>query len=96
MGYDRIEVPPYTGSCESAAEALIDELRMNVHFDDVDARTCRFCFKADWESTVVDYDVEWDELAGWHRGECWLTLVALEHDPSRFSDDLVFYEREEA
>ena len=93
--YSRIDLPPYSGDKEPDTFALMDALNMNIYFDDIDARTCRFCFKEDWESPIVDYDVEFDELERWHRGECGLTLVALEHDPSRFSADLTFYEREE-
>ena len=85
--YKHIVLEPYSGDCGFDIHALVEELGMNVYFDDVDARTCRFCFKADEASPIVDYDVEWDTLERWHRGECGLELTALEHDPERFADD---------
>ena len=86
--YKHIVLEPYSGDCGFDIHALVEELGMNVYFDDVDARTCRFCFKADEASPIVDYDVDWDTLERWHKGECGLELTALPHDPARFADDL--------
>ena len=90
MWYELIRLEPYAGSAESDVLALVETLNMNVYFDDVDCRSCRFCFKLDAESPIVDYDIGWDELEAWFRGEVGLVLEAFEHDPSRFSSDLYF------
>lgn len=83
--WERIELQPYTGN-EGMCAALGDELGMNIYFDDVDASTCRFCFQADNDSPLVDYEITWEELEEWHEGERGLVLTAIEHDPSRFPE----------
>lgn len=90
--YETIELEPYAGGEESPVFALTEVLNMNIHFDDVNSDTCRFCFREDWDSPIVDYDVTFEELDEWFDGKAPLTLTALEHDPSRF-EDLVFFEK---
>jgi len=88
--YELIELEPYDGDCESPIFALVDAINMNVHFDDVNCDTCRFCFKADLDSPIVDYDITFEELDEWFEGKSPLVLRAIEHDEERFRD-LVFY-----
>lgn len=89
--YEKIELAPYAGNERySIIDALVSALDMNIYFDDVDASTCRFCFKADQDAPIVDYDIEWSALENWFEGKRSLTLEAQEHDPERFADDLKF------
>lgn len=90
--YEHIELEPYAGEHEGALGALVESLGMNIHFDDVNTETCRFCFREDWDSPIVDYDVPFEELDEWHAGRIPLVLDALEHDESRFPDLLFFGE----
>ena len=90
MWYELIRLKPYAGDESCGIDALIKTLNMNVYFDDIDCRSCRFCFQLDTESPIVDYDIGWDELESWFRGETRLVLEAVEHDPSRFSSDMYF------
>lgn len=84
-----ITLDPYTGSNPTPVGALIDDIGLNIYFDDVtDCGTCRFCFQWDADSDIIDFECGWDELDEWHAGRRSLVLESLEHDPSRFADDL--------
>ena len=83
-----IRLEPYNGNNPAMVGALIDELNMNVYFDDVDASTCRFCFQENLDSPMVDYDIPWEVLESWHSGINPLELVELPHDSSRFAEDM--------
>lgn len=90
--YEHIELEPYSGEAEGSITALVESLGMNIHFDDVNTETCRFCFRENWDSPIVNYDISFEELNEWYAGRIPLIFDALEHDESRFSD-LVFFEK---
>lgn len=82
-----IYLTPYTGNMQTEVQALREALGpigWNIYFDDVDASTCRFCYRPDEDSTIVDYDITWDALESWFKGEYALLIQPQEHDPSRF------------
>lgn len=85
MNYERIVLPPNEDCSKSGIGALIDALGMNVLFDDVsDGPEVRFCFQEDESAPIVDYEASGEDLDAWYRGERFLELDALPHDPDRF------------
>ena len=84
-----IRLEPYQGDSPVAVAVLLEEMQMNVNFDEMtDCDTCYFCFQADEASPMVDYEIAWDVLETWHAGNVPVELRELSHDPERFAVDM--------
>lgn len=53
-------------------------------------RTLLFCYRADSESPIVDYEISYDEFMLWFHGIKPLVVSPKPHDPNRFSTDVDF------